>query len=833
MMGVKGIAPSTLDRFLKEMEIVKGESAESWREIQHGLQITVTNPESKWHRLVVIQYTKTRTVVFCGEARKAERATAELRHYSKHNSLRRQHTAVFDWSAPPRSATGSKRRRTETGTTGKEEEEPHPPPPPPPTPPPPHSAPLYGAAEATTRAQTDAIRKSGPRYNGDVAGDGPAVQGVSRPTNASNEGEGIEDGDITEEEDEPPVRKSPRKGNRARKVQDNERQKEDNKRQKEDAARQAARRVSRRESKNEENELWEIECILKHRKRSKGNGILYHIKWRGHTDEENSWEEHTATEKAERAVHEYWKNSGKQPPIFIRRQFDWPADWSSHAPSPHDSEHDSESENSRNRADSVNIENDDDPDADSSDNQDTENNEPAVNRVMRDEEGKETNIRPLANPAPPSRRRGARPQNSREQQKSIKEANQAGRQRGETEHQQQQQQQRQHNANSHLTEVYNGIDKVPETEEEIQKVLLPRIAKMYLESRALNRLPMSRLWHSEMTQRWTSGLRDAAVLINDLLDKYQQDQDQLSLLHAMLLYLSLPSRVLVPASRLKTPHRKFSVIVEATRETEGWKFEVEVGSDNNHNNNNRHNKPPSEGDMDRSNRNASDPSTGSTRGDKQIKQIVQLIRQGKTKTARQVLKSHGVAPGDPLTAKTMRDMHLDYGKGIVPIEEKGPQFQVSGVEITTLLNKHSTRDEESVGPFGWNRQMLKGTRRRTGEHAPSVVIGRLAATLTSEGLPKAIAFLMTTGGLTALNKIAAADNVARIARGEKPEVRPVNGGVYLLKTVLKAAAASTSGVRVTRSLNCTHSLRDRDAGSGGNDGPHGQPDQLVHLERRR
>ena len=59
---------------------------------------------------------------------------------------------------------------------------------------------------------------------------------------------------------------------------------------------------------------------------------------------------------------------------------------------------------------------------------------------------------------------------------------------------------------------------------------------------------------------------------------------------------------------------------------------------------------------------------------------------------------------------------------------------------------------------------------------------------------------MTTGGLTALNKIAAAENEARITRGEKPEVRPVNGGVYLLKTVLKAAAASTSGVRVTKSL---------------------------------
>ena len=73
--------------------------------------------------------------------------------------------------------------------------------------------------------------------------------------------------------------------------------------------------------------------------------------------------------------------------------------------------------------------------------------------------------------------------------------------------------------------------------------------------------------------------------------------------------------------------------------------------------------------------------------------------------------------------------------------------------------------------------------------------------LVAEGrVPKGVAFILTAGNLTALNKVDAAKNDQLFCEGKSPLVRPVNGGAMILKESLQNAVQSESGKRVKAEL---------------------------------
>ena len=139
-------------------------------------------------------------------------------------------------------------------------------------------------------------------------------------------------------------------------------------------------------------------------------------------------------------------------------------------------------------------------------------------------------------------------------------------------------------------------------------------------------------------------------------------------------------------------------------------------------------------------------------------------------------------------------MHPNYGGGDPRIHGKmPPPLLLSLTSLAKTLKKDAGNSQASIDVFGWTPGLLLSTRNRQGPMTPIKTMARLQKILAEENVPDAVAFLLSAGGLTALNKIPEKENFRRQQASMDPKLRPINSGSLLLKNTFRGAAKSPSG----------------------------------------
>ena len=72
----------------------------------------------------------------------------------------------------------------------------------------------------------------------------------------------------------------------------------------------------------------------------------------------------------------------------------------------------------------------------------------------------------------------------------------------------------------------------------------------HLKSRPLGRLPPSKHWNARQKETWAAALTRECVRLNSALDDWENENDGLSFLNAVLRLITLPAKTIIPVSRL-------------------------------------------------------------------------------------------------------------------------------------------------------------------------------------------------------------------------------------------------------------------------------------------
>jgi hypothetical protein len=128
-----------------------------------------------------------------------------------------------------------------------------------------------------------------------------------------------------------------------------------------------------------------------------------------------------------------------------------------------------------------------------------------------------------------------------------------------------------------------------------------------------------------------------------------------------------------------------------------------------------------------------------------------------------------------------------------------PDIGLSLSALETQLYRSASDRQAGIDVFGWSPGMLLSTRRFSGDLTPLKAFARLLHILGSSHVPEAVAFLLTPGACTALNKIPEEENRMRKSQNLQPKIRPINNGSLFLKNVFRACNNSTSGKQAKRS----------------------------------
>ena len=315
-------------------------------------------------------------------------------------------------------------------------------------------------------------------------------------------------------------------------------------------------------------------------------------------------------------------------------------------------------------------------------------------------------------------------------------------------------------------------------------------------------------------EEWVKVMDKFAPLLCRAIDLFQDSGNQLPLLHAVLHLISLPSISLVNITGLSPP----SGIVHIEDGEGNFTMGLSLG-----------NKPKSDGkwrpQYDNIDLSGNDLSTLLGEASHEIHSAVRALYADKQSTATKILTSNGTAPRNRATAAIMRSMHLDRVDSLDQRDTVCPQLSVAPLDCWNQLAKEAGDKNASCGPFGWAPSLFYFQRGLTGHKRTSSLmwqVARLQALVGSATIPNAVAFLLVTGSLTALNKEPPDIREHRRRNGEPPKLRPINSGSTLAKTALRCAVKHPSGLRA--------GVRLRPFQYG--DGAPGGPEQVVHVLRR-
>ena len=327
--------------------------------------------------------------------------------------------------------------------------------------------------------------------------------------------------------------------------------------------------------------------------------------------------------------------------------------------------------------------------------------------------------------------------------------------------------------------------------------LLPTIAAIHLQARPISRLPPTKRWTTNLRKEWHASLSALAPMIERATDAWARDRNASLLTEALVAILALPGHVVVPSSNLRPTDGTFFVHNDPTIDTD---FEVTVTA------------PAGQVRDPRYNRHLAqpDPPAAQAGGDPLTRRVVALARRDRMTQANKTLFSNGIAPATEETAQLMKEMHLDYCSDLKhhDAHEDAPLLTIAAKDCERALVNAAGKAPKQPDLYGWTNDMLWGLRtpKRHQEHPFTKALAKLQVLLATGDVPMAVRVLCTAGKLVAVNKVTHDENLARLARGEKPKVRPVNAGAQILKNPLRLATRTESGLRLRRHLEHTGQL---------------------------
>jgi hypothetical protein len=269
---------------------------------------------------------------------------------------------------------------------------------------------------------------------------------------------------------------------------------------------------------------------------------------------------------------------------------------------------------------------------------------------------------------------------------------------------------------------------------------------------------------------WVTALNAHAKEMHQALDIWDATKNGLVLVNVLFKTINLPINIILPVSRLKPAW---------TIESEGSAdYTIDLGGSS----------FPSD-DYD------ADPSMRSSSIAKQCRMALSSYKLGKTRSGTRILNGNGTAPKDEDTADVFTDMHPDYGNDDPrpPLPDPAPDIGLSLFALETQLYRSASDRQAGIDVFGWSPGMLLSTRRFPGDLTPLKAFARLLHILGSSHVPEAVAFLLTPGACTALNKIPEEENRVRKSQNLQPKIRPINNGSLFLKNVFRACNNTPSG----------------------------------------
>ena len=337
------------------------------------------------------------------------------------------------------------------------------------------------------------------------------------------------------------------------------------------------------------------------------------------------------------------------------------------------------------------------------------------------------------------------------------------------------------------TSVFSPFTTLPVSDEDIQDVMIPFLATLYVKSRALQKLKPCVKWHSEQKVAWRRILTKHLLWLDNELNEWERTKDDLHLLNIVAKHLALPVDGLLPSTSLKACHDSVNLSVA----NDNFQFVIPASDGNTR-------FRPTTPVVERSKE-----WLAYSGEQKVVRSTIKTVLNGQSAKAQKVWSSFGTAPKTQEVANVTIAMHPNHGNGVSP---RDPTLPPSSNYSSALCEKRIIREARGVSSIdatGWSPDYfacvinLMSSERRNYVQ----IIARFVGVLTKHPtIPKAVAFAVGTGALTMLNKIPEAENLCLIRSGAAPKVRPVNSGTDISKKIGRAIIDSNHGKVINKRL---------------------------------
>jgi len=231
-----------------------------------------------------------------------------------------------------------------------------------------------------------------------------------------------------------------------------------------------------------------------------------------------------------------------------------------------------------------------------------------------------------------------------------------------------------------------------------------------VQSRPLRALPPSKLWPKHWTDAWVRACKDFTGVLRSAVD----DGSAIAVLQALLDFLELPTRILLP--RLEQQAKR-----KGSRSS-------------------RNALPPG----------VPDPLPNDVCENPQQRAAVKRAYEDCWSKAMEALLSNGAAPNDEKTLQQMQDMHPDRPE---PLRMNACSAEIdseltSTIKAKAYLYKAAAMDRTCVDVFGWATDFLFPVRAT----AFLGQLARLTAKIANARVHETFAVVLTSGSLLALHK---------------------------------------------------------------------------------
>lgn len=298
-----------------------------------------------------------------------------------------------------------------------------------------------------------------------------------------------------------------------------------------------------------------------------------------------------------------------------------------------------------------------------------------------------------------------------------------------------------------------------------QRNLLPIMVEAHVHSAPLRRLVPTRFLRDEQKIAWRKSLVDFYAHAHTVLQKWRRNHDPLLALNLILEFAQFPSRVLLEQTTLTKSRKETKVFIDGVEQS--WVVPASAAA------------PPQE----HSSRDG--PPSTFTHDQTIAKRSVKLYKSGRKDAASKTLHSLGTAPRTAATRDALRELTIPQQRSSPKPAVTADLPRIKGQTVKRV--KSAAMKVGSLDVYGWSDDMLSlvincpaTATCPTPLQVHEDIISMLSAT---SQVPDAVAYVVTAGFHTALNKVSPGENESRVSAGDPPKIRPVNSGTMLAKHV--------------------------------------------------